>query len=132
MGRNVDFKNTNAKEVKTEMERLLEEMSKIESQYQSMLKEHSELYRRMKDIERGIRACKMGMTKYQFEIDRCELFLRGSNSVGNANVDIPENKYGIAGDWIKYRHATEYQLDEMAKRKMFKDNLGDDEEYDEE
>lgn len=132
MNRKIDFKNTNTSEVKTEMERLLEEMSKTESQYQAMLKEHSELYRKMKDIDREIHSSKMLMAKYQFEIDRCELFLRGANSVGSTEVDIPENKYGIASDWMNFRHTMDCQLDEMAKRKMFKDNLGDDKEDDEE
>ncbi len=128
MNRKIDFKNTNTSEVKTEMERLLEEMSKTESQYQAMLKEHGELYRKMKDIEREIHSSKMLMAKYQFEIDRCELFLRGANSVGSTRVDIPKNKYGIACDWVNFRHSMNCQLAEMAKRKMFKDNLGDDEE----
>ena len=131
MHREIDFKHTNTSEVKAEMERLLEEMSNIESKYQAMLKEHSELYRRMKDIERDIRAYKMGMSKYQFEIDRCELFLRGANSVSNTDVDVPENKYGIACDWVNFKHSMNCQLEEMAKRKMFKDNLGDDEEEEE-
>lgn len=132
MNRKIDFKNTNTSEVKTEMERLLEEMSKTESQYQAMLKEHSELYRKMKDIDREIHSSKMLMAKYQFEIDRCELFLRGANSVGSTGVDIPENKYGIACDWVNFRHTMDCQLAEMAKRRMYKDDPESDEEDDEE
>lgn len=131
MNRKIDFKNTNTSEVKTEMERLLEEMSKTESQYQAMLKEHGELYRKMKDIEREIHSSKMLMAKYQFEIDRCELFLRGVNSVGSTGVDIPENKYGIACDWVNFRHTMDCQLAEMAKRRMYKDDPESDEEDEE-
>lgn len=132
MNRKIDFKNTNTSEVKTEMERLLEEMSETESQYQAMLKEHSELYRKMKDVEREIHSYKMLMAKHQFEIDRCELFLRGANSVGSTEVDIPENKYGIACDWVNFRHSMNCQLDEMAKRRMYKDDPETDEEDEEE
>lgn len=132
MNRNIDFSNTNASEVKTEMVRLLEDMSKLESQYKVLLKEQQELLQRTKNVEHQMRYAKMGMAKYQFEIDRCELFLRGANSVGNTDIDIPENKYGVASDWMNLRHTMNCQLAEMAKRRMYKDDLESDEEDEQE